>query len=223
MGLLNTDWNVDVGSNGDLYYLNMNATLTNNVTGTSFQLGLSYFMSAVVGSIDLGNTLITPRMVESVVRVNGYQYAAPGNYLTLDVAAAYNDQAFNTSTKGVVFSGSSLEMVYVKMANVCQITTSTNDRSGYSASVSVSEWDSSSAFALLVKSAVSSTSLGTFLSSRFDTAWGLSVASIDFPAGASDFIYDPTIGSGTTGTGAAVTLSVSSLLLALACLFAMLV
>lgn len=119
----NASWSTSLGqsSDGNLHYFQMDTDLQSAVTGSWFHVTIYWYLSAVVGQIDLGDTTVTPRVLESIVKITNYPYAATGNYLVLGVAALYDNTSFSYTYNNVSSGSDGLSGLYVNVSSVCQV------------------------------------------------------------------------------------------------------
>jgi len=184
-------WNVASNVNGDLKYFQMNTTLGN--PGSTFGFSITFFISAVTGRIDLANTEVDPRMLESVIRISGYSYASASNNLALKVAAIHKASEYADS-QDRVSTGSDLHELYVSLDNKCHEVDNDTALIGTVRSVAVGSWVSSTA----AKAVVALSDIAPFLNEKLGSDWDVRVAVVEFPPGATNIVYDPTLGASAT-------------------------
>jgi len=200
------NWAVSYNFTGDLKYFTLEATmdLQNGASQDPFYIEITFFLSQVKGMIDLANTTITPRVLESTVRISNYTYANSNNNLRLKVIAAHGDLKAVGTKK--IQAGSGLEGLYISLSGECQVVDNRHDLSGDVRSVAVSAWTK----ATNLKRIINRTHAKQYLDIKYSSNWDIHIASVDFPAGVSNLIYDPTLGAGSIK---AANTSASSLLL----------
>lgn len=194
------NWAVSYNFSGDLKYFTLEATmnLANGASSDPFYVEITFFLSQVRGMIDLANTTITPRMLESTVRISNYTYANANNNLRLKVLAAHGDlKAVGTK---YVQAGSGLEEIYIRLSGECQVVSDRHALFGETHDVTISGWTK----ATNLKRVINKTHAKQYLDIKYSSNWDIHMATVDFPAGVSNVIYDPTLGAGTTkaATGA---------------------
>lgn len=216
---VNIDWSVEVSTATNLRWTELNATLDarGNAGNGQFGLSVTFFLSNVVGQLNVGGTVMTPRSIESVIRITNYVYANATNKLVLYLAAAHGQSNFSASGD-IISTGELLEQVYVQLAATCQIAASANVMVGDDRAVVTSSWSSNST----IKSLIQGSDFYAYLNSKFSNNWDIRTINITFPANASNIIYDPTLGTGrsnaaTPGNPASTTIP-SLLVLAVAAL-----
>lgn len=220
--LANIDWSLDVSSSTNLKWAELTSSLNirGNVSVDQFDLSVTFFLSNVVGQLNVGATIMTPRSIESVIRITDYVYASATNKLVLHMAVAHGQTKFNAEGDFIT-TGSELQQIYVQLASSCQVAASASALSGDNQAVVTGSWSTNSTLKDLIFA-----SAGDFyasLNSKFNADWDIRSISITFPANATHIIYDPTLGAGksttdTPGSPASATIP-SLVLLAVAALF----
>eukprot|EP00029_Vermamoeba_vermiformis_P011758 TRINITY_DN6560_c0_g1_i1.p1 TRINITY_DN6560_c0_g1~~TRINITY_DN6560_c0_g1_i1.p1 ORF type:complete len:351 (+),score=104.89 TRINITY_DN6560_c0_g1_i1:22-1053(+) len=168
---------VDQGSNGGLHWATFRASKSGKFTVT-----LTYFASEVVGTVDIaGTTVVTPRTLESVFAVQDYQYTNNANTVTLTLGVASGSAS--AAASGQITIGSGNEQMYLVLATEALVGASLKP-------VSIS------AFASASLSANFNNDIVTQVTGKFGGAASAQIVNITFPAGATSFEYDPTIGNG---------------------------
>ena len=215
------DWQVEKHLLGDLKYFKMSASLQTgnggNDTSSEFFLEVTWFISQVTGMVNLGNTTITPRMIESVIRISNYTYANEDNHLRLKILAAHG--GIQVSAQGnTLETGEGLEKMYVRLATTCHVVPNGRAFWGIPHGVVVSAWKR----AQNLKQLILKSRAKNYLNAKWGSNWDVMVATVDFPAGATDIVYDPTLGTGqskqTQNSQAGALLSPSLLILLLSAL-----
>jgi hypothetical protein len=152
--------------------------------GSSGKITITYAVSAVVGVISPGNTVITPTSIESYVEISNYPYASSSNYLNLTIFVGYvSESAAVSGTTTLTTSSNGPDQIYVNFAGTATIN-------GITRGVTVSGMADS----------YSTANLPGYFGSQLATHASLTASArqviVSFPAGASDIEYDPTIGFG---------------------------
>ena len=190
------NWSVSTSTNGYLKWLKLHATIQNNMTGTSFDVYITFFVSSICGTVKYGNTTIHPRSLESVFEVRGYEYQNDTNHLTLTFAVAHSNSSFFLS-RDKVGTGhddeDDVDEVFVKLSDNCWARHGGNSLFGDIRSVFVKFWRR--AFDLF--DLFTWMGLRDFLFRKFGNNWDFQITEIDFPDNATDIIYDPTLATGT--------------------------
>jgi len=199
------DWSVTSSTSGDLKWLKLKTTIDNG--NSNFDVIITFFVSSICGTVVYGNTTVHPRSLESVFEVRGYEYENDTNHLTLIFAVAHSNSSF--FIKGdKVESGDDADNVdgmYVKLANRCWVAQGAS-LYGSLKSVFVKFWRRASEFTDLFDW----TGLKIFLTRRFHDDWDFQITEIDFPANATNIIYDPMLATGTKSSRAASSSAVAS-------------
>lgn len=187
------NWTMSTGQDvsGDLRWVEMFTMLPNYNNITFFRIEITWFYSAVRGQICLGNANLSPRMIESVVRVSGYEYQHPNNSLTLRFAVAHSSNSY-TASVGEVTSGVNMTRVYTSLSPTAQLPPNPFAMNGTLVNVTVADWQSSSG----LRNFISNSNVGPLLNDAFSSNWDVRYADVSLPPGVRDVIYDPTLGSG---------------------------
>lgn len=189
------NWMATYHFDGDLKYFAIEAPmdLANGVSGEPFSVEVDFFLSQVSGMINAANTTITPRVLESTFRVSNYTYANPNNHLRLKVAAAHGGvKAVGTGMLKADADG--LAEMYVRLAGHCHVLHDWRAYHGDVYDVLVSSWTESAS----LKAVINRSHIKLYLDIKYAGTWKVLIANVNFPAGASNIIYDPTLGGGTT-------------------------
>lgn len=186
-------WTTSSNVAGDLKWFHMGTDLYNNVTDSTFHVGITFFISAVNGRIDLAQTDIDPRMLESVIRISNYTYANASNHLSLKIAAIHGTGSYSASGDRVS-TGQNLQELYVKLADTCHVVANATALVGQVHPVVVGQWVVNHA----VKAIVALSDAAAYLIAKLGNDWDVRISTIDFPAGATHIVYDPTLGAGST-------------------------
>ena len=197
--LADIDWAVDVSSSTNLRWAELNATLDarGNSGNGQFGLSIAFFLSNVIGKLNIGDTVMTPRSIESIIRITDYVYANATNKLVLFMAAAHGQSNFSASGD-IITTGALLEQVYVQLAASCQVAASANVMTGENRAVVTSSWSSNST----IKDLIQGSDFYASINAKFNNNWDIRTINITFPANASNIIYDPTLGSGRSTAAA---------------------
>lgn len=210
---LDVDWQVSAGSNTNLRWAELNTELNLRAsTDASFDIAVTFFLSNVVGRLNVAGTVMTPRNLESVIRISNYRYAAATNKLVLHMAVAHGQTQFSASGNKIS-TGQNLEQIYVQLASNCRVSSDPEAMDGDEKSVTLGSWSSNST----VKSIIGSSAFNSYLQSKFQSNWNIRTITITFPANASNIVYDPALAAGSSNaagpTNAATSFAVPSLLL----------
>lgn len=174
------NWASFAGSNSDdtLVWRELRTSITaSNSTSTfTFNVSITTFGASVRGRIDLGNIEITPRSLETAVKVSGYQYLDASNTLSLRVFCAYGTVGYRTQLGGIA-SGHSLARVYVSIDDEAQRLSNDTSHSGTNMSVSISAWQILSG----LRTSVSKSVMGYMLNDKFGTNWDVIYSDVTLP------------------------------------------
>lgn len=192
-------------SNGGLHYTTFTAT-----PASTWSISLTLVASNVVGKINYGGAVVTPSSLETIVSIQGYPYASATNTLTLVMAVASGSASFseNGAASGVQ-SGSGNGQVFFSLSK-----SFLNGGEVHPASVSA-----------FTNGDFSDVAQGQYwqgqVSGKYSAQAALQFVTVQFAAGATDIVYDPSVGTGTNtmaaDNGGPVTM-VSFLVLAVSCL-----
>jgi len=185
--LKNLIWTLgDSQSSNGLHYV----TIKGTEFFSNFQVIVTFISSDNVGYVNYQNkevgAIVTPKTIESIVEINNYPYKSSSNYLSLTMGSATG--SFNvvaSASASNMISGSGDNQVYFALSNDAIVD-------GNKVSVAVSSF------------ATVSTGTNSYIEGQAKGKYGGSInvvtVSVDFPAGATNIVYDPTIGQGTPPT-----------------------
>lgn len=190
-------WNTQSGNSNDLKWFEMDTSFDvrgDGIANGQFKFVSTWFLANVVGTIDYANTVLTPRALESVIRIADYPYANAANKLVLYLGVAHGESSFSASGSKIS-TGQALQQVYVQLAGDCKVVVDRNAKDGDSRSVSISAWSSNDAE---VKDIFHNSEYRVHLQSKFNANWDVSRITVTFPANASNIVYDPTLAAGAS-------------------------
>jgi hypothetical protein len=169
----------DSANNGSLKYVTfLGADISN------FKIYITYILSDVLGKINYGDAIVTPKSLESVIEIPNYPYKDPKNYLTLVVGAISGSGSVKTyGTASAIQSGTGSNEVYLSFANSAQIN-------GQSAKVKID-------VVVTNTSTLQNNDLIVQAETKYKSEITARLFAITFPPNASSIIYDPTMGTGT--------------------------
>jgi hypothetical protein len=204
-------WNVG-GSNdstGHLRFVTISPSFCfNKVSGETVEF--VFFISDILGKVELGNGVtatVTPKTLESVVVIKNWNYADKANTLSLVYGTVTGAMAESGSvvagTGNILTAGSGNNQVYAQYARTASIN-------GASGNVVINH-AAAGDISLIIEDG-NNTAVLTAVYKGIGGVQG-KYTTITFPAGASDIVYDPTIGSGDHIEDDAKTLLLSILLL----------
>ena len=185
---------------------------TLNTTSSSVPISLTFVIPEVLGVLNIGGATATPKAIETIVEVLGYELTSPLNHLRLNmVTAAASLSATGTAeiTTNALVQGSGYNAAYFRgsqevivdgQATTVRVTTASSDEAEVTGTVS---WIAEA----LVGSA--------------DFVGKVSVArvSVDLPDGAQTFTYDASTGFDPTNSAARVIPMIAFVVAAIAAAF----
>jgi hypothetical protein len=183
------DWEVEYGSSSLLSWLNM-STRVRIAPNNCFKVEIIWFLSSVMGQLDIGSTDISPRTIESVIRISHYPYLNASNTLSLRVVCAY-DTLDSQQNLGNITSGTGLNQLYFRLGATYQTPMAPYQKNGPEFNATISNWQSSAG----LRTAISNSFVGGLLNERFGGTWDVQIADVTFRPGVPHIIYDPTTGS----------------------------
>jgi len=159
-------------------------------TANGATIAITYSVSAVLGILNNGGAAITPTSVESFFEVDGYQYAQITNHLRLTLFIGQLSASETLTLNGTILSGSGATQIYVRLSETVIVNgvTESVTLSGLASTVDVDT--------------IPSVEFKTQLTSAVTGSLSASVRqlTVDFPANAASFTYDPSIGFGDPGS-----------------------
>jgi hypothetical protein len=206
-GTLFTSGGVQVAdANRGLRYLTISASISGGAT-----VAITYATSSVLGKLSAasGGATITPTSVESFFEVDGYTYAAATNKLRLTLYVGLLSAQGSVTGTTTVVAGTGSEQVYVRLDGTAIVN-------GEHKSVTVSGLTTSN----VDINNVPNTYLRGQLVGHGSLSAEIRKLTVDFPAGAASFTYDPAVGFAAPNKATALT--PSSLFFALAIIAAFL-
>jgi len=165
----------------------------NTGTGTdNFVVNITMITSQQSGTLNLQNSFINPKQIETVIDITGYTYASPVNNLVLVLYSSIinaNVSGTISSTTGAVSAGTGSNAVYVAFSGSAVVDG--KYKSLGTDAVTTTEVSSG-------EFAGGSDSVGTVTGSFSDSVKIVYAKhTISFPAGAEAISYDPKSGYGT--------------------------
>jgi len=144
---------------------------------------LQYIVTKAAGVINIIDGIpVFPKALESIVIIDGWQYASQENQLALRIAIGTADSTWTSD--GQLISGSGDGQVFFRMATNVQAD-------GKMSPVQISGKTS-----VAVDGAFKNPLVEAQLKSRYQGSASCQIVDILFPPGASYIVYDPTMGSG---------------------------
>jgi len=208
IALRNLKWNVANGSSVDGYLHYITLTASNPFLQTLLKAGesvsMTFLISEVLGEVTFGSvtTVVTPKSLESILEVNGWNYLSASNNLVF-VCGVATGAAVGASTGIVTLSsGSGNNQVYAHFDGRVDVSGSRK-----SAKVTATK---TTDFTLITDDV----DIQASYDAVYHGAFNMAVVEVAFPAGAAKITYDPAIGSGTPIVNSAQTNFLFALLLA---------
>jgi len=167
-------------TSGSLKWVTFQAQWTNPTQPWTFSL--SWIVSDVLGLLNQGNAVLSPKSLESVVSIQNWPYLSSSNTLSLVIATATGQ-------------GSSQDSAYVTGTGVNQVYFNVNKNAvvgGTLTPVQISGYTKGDFQADLGNADMQAQVVG-----KYGAQASLQLVTVTFPAGASDIVYDPTIGVGS--------------------------
>eukprot|EP00727_Mastigamoeba_balamuthi_P003158 m51a1_g1284 hypothetical protein (384) ;mRNA; f:145992-147428 len=166
---------------GDLHFIEL--------TGTKGDLKVTvlFAQASKAGVIEYANTVVAPKVLESVVEIDNYPYQSSSNRLGLKVLGASG--AIDADVHALVAQGHTRTFVDLKTS--ARINGANTD-----APVDVSAWAEVTATNSAIQ--IPGTNFEALIKKATGQAgFAAKIATVKFPAGAKNIIYDPSLGSGT--------------------------
>jgi len=183
---------------GGLRYVSFKGTVLLNA---NFAVTATYVVSNVVGVLDVvGVPVITPKSMESIIEITNFPYMSTANSIRLNVVVgmvATQVQAQGTVTHLVAGAGPGTS--YFSVNRMVQVN-------GQATTVDVKVNSTGQTSATFGNS-----NLAGQVTARYGAAALFQLVSVSFPAGATDVVFDPSIGTGASppAVGSAATLAPS--------------
>jgi len=151
------------------------------------KLEFTFIISDVLGTVNIDGLefIVSPKCLESVIYVGGWNYVDPANQLVLITGVAtgaYNGQA--SGSAAFVGSGSGSNQVYASYSDVASY-------SGSVSSVSVTRKAGAN-----INFFIDDANVTVSLQAVYQASAHAEIVEIAFKPGASKIVYDPTIGVG---------------------------
>jgi hypothetical protein len=185
--LKNLLWTVEkkeIGNGGLKYvtFLGKRALVTPN-----FETRVTYIVSDVVGVLDVaGQAVVTPKSIESIFEVKNFPYQSTANSVRLNIGvgtATGSVQAEGSLTR--VVSGSGSNSAYFIVDSTAQVD-------GAVKTVSITTTAAGQA-----SSTFGNSNFVGQVNSKYGASAEFKIVSATFPAGATTFLLDPSVGAGS--------------------------
>jgi hypothetical protein len=108
------------------------------------------------------------------------------------LAAATGDSSVQVNGGFVSAGNAGLSQLYVSVASECHVVANDQALVGEVRAVSISSFTAASA---AVKAQITASAAASYMTAKFQGNWDVKVVNIDFPANATNIVYDPTIGA----------------------------
>jgi len=169
---------------------------------TDVDVTITYVTSMKAGILEYGKTPVSPRSYEMVIEVKNYPLSKDENHVRMHLG-------FLSVSIGAEMSGSAKEVIHKEGQDDVYVAASEYVIVGNNvAKVNVNVTSGNPGISDFMEAA-----LEVALGAQFDAR----IATVDFPAGAKDFIYDPAVGAGKSVYEAGASTVALSFLVALVC------
>lgn len=174
-------WDVFYGRNDDetLYWQELNTTISGTRPSGTFHFSISLinFASAIRGRIDVANMAITPRSIETAIKISDYQYLDATNTLSIRVFSAYGTNNYKVE-RGQISSGTAIDRVYFAIDETAQRLPNNTAISGTPLPVSISAWQILPG----LRTPIAQSFTGNLLTDRYGASWDVLYSDITLPA-----------------------------------------
>ena len=182
---------------GDVTYFSCTGTVDN---GPEFTV--TYVTSKVAGIVNYGETPVSPRSFEMIVEGKNFVLADQENHLRAKVALITASGSGDVKGEAKVRKVGNTE-VYAAASSYVVVD---GERVKVDVSVKSERYDEPT-----------EVTASAILRAAFGGSVDAQIASVDFPAGKTSFIYDPAVGAGTNIYKAGASTAVMSFLVVLVC------
>jgi len=164
------------------------------------EVTITYITSKKAGILEYGKTPVSPRSYEMIIEIKNYPLTNEKNHVRMSLG-------FLSVSAGAGVNGSATEVIHREGMDDVYIAASEHvvvngNTADVKVKVASGNPDIDSSMMVVLQAA-----LGANLDARITT--------VDFPAGAKDFVYDPAVGAGKSVYEAGASTAALSLLLAL--------
>jgi len=160
------------------------AQFTGTIAQGTWNITLTHVISDVVGVINLANAVVSPKSFETIVTVNNWPYNSTQNHLVLILGVGSGSASGDSYS---VISGSGSGKVYYRVGSTAVVNNVTKN-------VISSGFSSSEYFGYV--GYLKNSTVFAQLHGKFGDQAAFQLVSIKFPAGASQIVFDPDVGSG---------------------------
>jgi len=177
-------------------------TCTYTPQGTDAKVVVTFITSKRAGILEYGNTPVSPRTLEMVVEVKGFPLSDKKNHVRMDIGLLTASGAGSVEGSANVVHREGQEDLYIAASTKAVVD-------GKKANVDVTIQSGNADLGSTEIKGILNIALGGNIDAQ--------IAHVDFPAGATDFIYDPAVGSGKDVYEAGASTIALSALVALVC------
>ena len=185
---------------GEVTYFSCSGNQLGKTTGPEFTV--TYVTSKVGGILKYGETPVSPRSFEMIVEGKNFELADQENHLRAKVALITASGQGEVNGEAHVRKVGNTE-VYAAASSYVVVD---GDRVKVDVSVKSEGYDEPT-----------EGKASAILNAAFGGNFDAQIASVDFPAGKTNFIYDPAVGAGTNIYKAGASTAVMSFLVVLVC------
>jgi len=151
----------------------------------NFKINITIIISEVIGKLNVGYSIITPKSIKTVIEIRDYKYQNQNNRLSLTLGAVSGKFSFKTNPSDTIgYSGIQRSEIYLSFSKSSFINGIRKDI----------KFSNTETFDL---NAIDNIELVEQSKSKFKDAIQYQLVTIDFSPNASYIVYDPTIGYGS--------------------------
>jgi len=167
---------------GGLRYVNFKGT-KNNLAVT-----FTFVVSSVVGVLNVvGNGIITPKSLETIITIANFPYTSTANSVRLNMAVGTASASVLAQTSVThLTSGTGTSGVFFTLDHTASV-------GGAATPVTISAFVDGQGSASLQND-----QLAAQVTAKYGGTAAFKLVSVTFPAGAANIVYDPTMGAGAT-------------------------
>jgi hypothetical protein len=174
-------WNVSGGNSTDANLKYVTFTGVPPAGFGNFSVAIDYVASTVVGVLNQANAVIGPKVFESFFSIRNWPYHARTNSLVLVIGVGTGNFTLSTSGRSIISVNASSQ-VYFSLSNLVSAD-------GLTKSAEIAYTPSTPA-------SITNQDFYSQLKSKYGKSATYTVATITFPPGATNIIYDPALGAG---------------------------
>lgn len=160
----------------NLKYLTFSASASNSAT-----IDVSFIGSAVVGVLNQSSTVVGPKSFESVIQIQNWAYQSPNNSLSLLIGVATGAATLSANGQTLI-TVNGTNQVYYSMRKDAYVN-------GKFVNAQLS-------FALNSTANIEDADFFAQVTAKYGGSATFRIAAVTFPPGASNIIYDPSVGAG---------------------------